>query len=162
MLTMLIGGLWHGANWTFVVWGGLHGFYLWVEKMVDDKTGRITALRSSLQKTFTGFLYALFTFFLVNITWVFFRANSFTKAWDIFRSMFGMHSGEPMLTTLSIIKVAVIIPAMFIVHWLMRNTKVLDVAYKIPWWLLGLVWAVMLLLLMWSQESSSSFIYFQF
>ena len=162
MLTMLIGGLWHGANWTFVVWGGLHGFYLWVEKMVDDKTGRITALRSSVQKTFTGFLYALFTFFLVNITWLFFRANSFPKAWDIFKSMFGMNSGEPILTTLAIIKVAIIIPAMFIIHWLMRNTKVLEVAYKIPWWLLGLVWAIMLLVLMWSQESSSSFIYFQF
>ena len=76
--------------------------------------------------------------------------------------MFGMHSGEPILTTLAIIKVSVIIPAMFIVHWLMRNTKVLEVAYKIPWWLLGLVWAAMLLLLAWSQESSSSFIYFQF
>ena len=73
-----------------------------------------------------------------------------------------MHSGEPILTTLAIIKVAVIVPAMFIVHWLMRNTKVLEVAYKIPWWLLGLIWAILLLLLMWSQESSSSFIYFQF
>ncbi|MBK9568788.1 MAG: MBOAT family protein [Chitinophagaceae bacterium] len=36
MLTMLLGGLWHGANWTFVVWGGLHGFYLWVEKAIAD------------------------------------------------------------------------------------------------------------------------------
>ena len=162
MLTMLIGGLWHGANWTFVVWGGLHGFYLWIEKFVDDKTGKITTLRSSAQKTITGFLYALFTFFLVNITWVFFRANTFTKAADIFKSMFGMHKGEPLLTTLAIIKVAVIVFIMIIVHWLMRNTKVLEVAYKIPWWLLGIVWAALLLLLIWSQESSSSFIYFQF
>jgi len=36
MITMLLGGLWHGANWTFVVWGGLHGFYLWVEKIIAD------------------------------------------------------------------------------------------------------------------------------
>lgn len=162
MLTMLIGGLWHGANWTFVVWGGLHGFYLWVEKFVDDKTGRISAMTSSAQKTITGFLYALFTFFLVNITWVFFRANTFTKAADIFKSMFGLQHGEPLLTTLAIIKVAVIVTAMLIVHWLMRTTKVLEVAYKIPWWLLGIVWTAMLLLLIWSQESSSSFIYFQF
>ena len=162
MLTMLIGGLWHGANWTFVVWGGLHGFYLWVEKIVNDKTGKITAMTSSAQKTVTGFLYALFTFFLINITWVFFRANTFTKAADIFKSMFGMHKGEPLLTTLAIIKVAVIIFIMIIVQWLMRNTKVLDVAYKIPWWLLGIIWAVLLLLLILSQESSSSFIYFQF
>ncbi len=36
MVTMLLGGLWHGANWTFVVWGALHGFYLWVEKAFRD------------------------------------------------------------------------------------------------------------------------------
>jgi D-alanyl-lipoteichoic acid acyltransferase DltB (MBOAT superfamily) len=162
MLTMLLGGLWHGANWTFVVWGGLHGLYLWAEKFVDDRTGRVTALSLSVKKTFTGFLYALFTFFLINITWVFFRANTFSKAWDIFKSMFGMNKGEPMLTTLAIAKVAIIIPLMLLMHWLMRNTKVLDVAYKIPWWLLGIIWSVLLLLLIWSQESSSSFIYFQF
>src|SRR5262249_29261024 len=43
MLTMLLGGLWHGANWTFVAWGALHGFYLWVEKAFRDarkKSGR--------------------------------------------------------------------------------------------------------------------------
>jgi alginate O-acetyltransferase complex protein AlgI len=162
MLTMLIGGLWHGANWTFVVWGGLHGFYLWIEKFVDDKTGKITALVSSHKKTIAGFLYALFTFFLINITWVFFRANTFAKAGDILKSMFGMQKGEPLLSTLAIIKVAVIIPVMLLFHWIMRNTKVLDAAYKIPWWLLGIVWAVLLLLVTWSQESSSSFIYFQF
>jgi D-alanyl-lipoteichoic acid acyltransferase DltB (MBOAT superfamily) len=162
MLTMLIGGLWHGANWTFVVWGGLHGFYLWVEKFVDDKTGKIKALTTSTQKTITGFVYALFTFFLVNITWVFFRADSFQKAANIFKSMFGMQKGDPLLTTLALIKVAVIILFMVIVHWLMRHTKVLELAYKIPWWLLGIAWALMLLLLIWSQESTSSFIYFQF
>lgn len=162
MLTMLIGGLWHGANWTFVVWGGLHGLYLWIEKFVDDKTGKITALVSSNKKTLQGFIYALFTFFLVNITWVFFRAETFTKAWSIFKSMFGLQKGEPLLTSLALVKVAVIIPLMMLFHWLMRNTKVLNVAYKTPWWLLGLMWSVLLLLLIWSQESSSSFIYFQF
>jgi len=162
MLTMLLGGLWHGASWTFVVWGGLHGFYLWVEKLVDDRTGGITALSLSAKKTFNGLLYALFTFFLINITWVFFRADGFTKAWSIFKSMFGMHTGEPVLTTLAVIKVAVIIPVMLLMQWLMRNTKVIDMAYKMPWWLLGIIWSVLLLLLVWSQESSSSFIYFQF
>ncbi|MBC7868240.1 MAG: MBOAT family protein, partial [Gloeobacteraceae cyanobacterium ES-bin-316] len=96
MLTMLLGGLWHGANWTFVVWGGLHGFYLWVEKFIDDKTGSINAMTSSSKKTLFGFIYALFTFFLVNITWVFFRADSFEKAGSIFKSMFGIHNGSPL------------------------------------------------------------------
>lgn len=162
MLTMLIGGLWHGANWTFVVWGGLHGAYLWIEKFIDDRTGKIRAMATSIHKTFTGFTYALFTFFLVNITWVFFRADTFHKAAGIFKSMFGMQKGEPLLTTLALIKVSVIITGMIIIQWLMRNTKVLNVSYKMPWWLLGFCWAVLVILLIWSQESSSSFIYFQF
>jgi alginate O-acetyltransferase complex protein AlgI len=162
MLTMLIGGLWHGANWTFVVWGGLHGLYLSAEKFIDDKTGKISALIASGKRTIQGFMYALFTFFLVNITWVFFRAETFPKAWGILKSMFGMQKGDPLLTSLALIKVAIIIPLMLMAHWGMRNSKVLTLAYNIPWWLLGPAWSLLLLLLIWSQESSSSFIYFQF
>lgn len=179
MLTMLLGGLWHGANWTFVVWGGLHGFYLWVEKAITDfrkeragifataaatNTGE-TGAASQIVKLniFRNFSLALFTFFLVNVTWVFFRASTFSKAWDLLKSMFGVGSqGEAQLTTLAIIKVIVIVTGMLIIHWLMRNTKVLEVVPKVSWWLFGIFWAVLVLLIIWSQESSSSFIYFQF
>ncbi|MGE5107931.1 MAG: MBOAT family O-acyltransferase [Sphingobacteriales bacterium] len=179
MLTMLLGGLWHGANWTFVVWGGLHGFYLWVEKVIADirkdkvmpiavtPAGEVGVLgpvpETFKPKTFRNFSIALFTFFLINVTWVFFRASNFKDAWALLTSMFGlMKGGEPMLTTLAIIKVSVIVTIMVIVHWLMRNTRALDVAAKLPWWVVGIFWSVILLLLIWSQESSSSFIYFQF
>jgi len=154
--------LWHGASWTFVVWGGLHGLYLGLEKFIDDKTGKITQLVLSHKKTIAGFIYALFTFFLVNITWVFFRAQGFKKAWDIVRSMFGMQNGEPLLTTLALLKVAVVITLMVVFHWLLRNTTVMQAAAKLPWALVGTLWAMMLLLLVWSQESTGSFIYFQF
>lgn len=173
MITMLLGGLWHGANWTFVVWGGLHGFYLWVEKFLKDKTNKQDAMPAyvqssvvpnlNLSKSAKGFLYALFTFFLINVTWVFFRATNFKDAWSLLTSMFGfMKAGEPVLSTLAILKVMIIITFMVIAHWLMRDTKVLDVIAKKPWWLVGIFWAIILLLLIWSQESSSSFIYFQF
>jgi D-alanyl-lipoteichoic acid acyltransferase DltB (MBOAT superfamily) len=180
MITMLLGGLWHGANWTFVVWGGLHGFYLWVEKAIADYRKGVVNLIAVTPAVEVGALggtvpeilktnnlknlgIAIFTFFLLNVTWVFFRSATFTKAWDLLKSMFGFAvKAEPMLTTLAIIKVSVIVIIMLISHWLMRNKKVLEVAYKIPWWLLGIIWSVLLLLLIWSQESSSSFIYFQF
>ncbi len=173
MITMLLGGLWHGANWTFVVWGGLHGFYLWVEKFLKDKTNKQDAMPAyvqssvvsnlNLSKSAKGFLYALFTFFLINVTWVFFRATNFKDAWSLLTSMFGFMKGvEPVLSTLAILKVMIIITFMVIAHWLMRDTKVLDVIAKKPWWLVGIFWAIILLLLIWSQESSSSFIYFQF
>lgn len=179
MITMLLGGLWHGANWTFVVWGGLHGFYLWVEKAIadfrKDKVAAIAVTPSGevgvlgpvpetfKPKTFRNFSIALFTFFLINVTWVFFRAATFTQAWDLLKSMFGFaENGKAMLTTLAVIKVSVIVFFMVIAHWLMRNTKVLDVIPKLSWWSFGVVWATIVLLLIWSQESSSSFIYFQF
>ena len=103
------------------------------------------------------------TFFFINVTWVFFRSPDFGAAWQLLRSMFsGAPKAEALLTTLSIMKVSVITILLVTFHWLMRNTRVLIVAEKMPWWLLGIIWSVLLLLLIWSQESSSSFIYFQF
>jgi D-alanyl-lipoteichoic acid acyltransferase DltB (MBOAT superfamily) len=180
MITMLLGGLWHGANWTFVVWGGLHGFYLWVEKFFMDLREKRSAVlapvaiavgtkKSSFipdltgNKKVIGFIYALFTFFLVNVTWVFFRSADFSQAWQLLGSMFGQVKGAaPLLSTLAIIKIAVIVSLMVIIHWLMRNSRILEVVRKIHWAVVGVAWAVLILLIIWSQESSSSFIYFQF
>jgi D-alanyl-lipoteichoic acid acyltransferase DltB (MBOAT superfamily) len=179
MITMLLGGLWHGANWTFVVWGALHGFYLWVEKFILDISkpkppthlatapAEIAAVGTPTEahknKTLKNFVLALFTFFLVNVTWVFFRSPDFHSAWSLLTSMFSsVPGGAMLLSTLSMIKITVIIIGVVIFHWLMRDTRVLIVAAKMPWWLLGLLWAVILILLILSQESSSAFIYFQF
>ena len=161
MMTMLLGGLWHGANWTFVAWGGLHGLYLWVEKFFKDRSG-VKSESNATANTLTNFCYAMLTFMLVNITWVFFRSKTFVGSWALLQSMFGMADGKPLLTTLAILKVAIIIPLMVMFHWFLRNTKVLEVAYKLSWVWLSVVWSVMLLLLIWAQESGSSFIYFQF
>jgi alginate O-acetyltransferase complex protein AlgI len=188
MVTMLLGGLWHGANWTFVVWGALHGFYLWVEKAFRDARNKsrgipmfITAenkyvkasfapsfkkpvegtfpLETNHPKNITNFILALCTFFLVNVTWVFFRSADFTSAWRMLHSMFVRNSaGTAVLSYLDIYKVAIITVLLVIAHWLM----VLKVAGKMPWWLLGIVWSAMLILIALSQNASSSFIYFQF
>jgi D-alanyl-lipoteichoic acid acyltransferase DltB (MBOAT superfamily) len=160
MVTMLLGGLWHGANWTFVVWGGLHGLYLWVERFFRERRGGAETHTGS---GWSGVAYALFTYMLVNIAWVFFRSGTFNKAWHMLQSMFGQVSdGKALLTSLALIKVAVVIPVMLLTHWLMRGTSVLEVAHRMRWWGLGLVWAAMILLLVWAQDSGSSFIYFQF
>ncbi|MEO6583499.1 MAG: hypothetical protein ABIO05_04205, partial [Ferruginibacter sp.] len=78
-------------------------------------------------------------------------------------SMFtNVKGGAMLLSNLALVKVAVIVSAMLFFHWKMRNRRVLTVADKLPWWVLGIIWSVMLILLILSQESSSSFIYFQF
>lgn len=172
MMTMLLGGLWHGASWTFVAWGGLHGVYLWVEKFLKDQfaksSPRPAVATATAGITIQGykssaFIYALFTFFLITLTWVFFRATTFSQAWTMLGSMFGIIDGGPaLLTSIAIIKVWVIISITVIVHWWMRDSSVLQLAYKIPWYVVSIVWALMLIALFISQESSSSFIYFQF
>ncbi len=178
MITMLLGGLWHGANWTFVVWGGLHGLFLAVEKMIQDfNKKRVPVVvkqrpvasygisGTQLGRAFSSskLLLALLTFFLVNITWVFFRSPDFTTAWRIFTSMFTeVKGGATLLTSLTIIKIAVIISLMLACHWFMKDRKVLSMTGTVRWWLVGTIWAAMLILLVLSQESTNSFIYFQF
>ena len=176
MITMLLGGLWHGASWTFVVWGALHGIYLCAEKFIKKFERVPTALeekihlsRASLtpdffkNKNFKNFTIAMFTFFLVNVTWVFFRAADFPTAWRMLVSMFGQtKQGAAILPTIDLIKITLVVTLMVIIHWLMRNTTVLQVAQKARWWLVALVWAIMICGIIISQKSGDSFIYFQF
>lgn len=81
MVTMLLGGLWHGANWTFVIWGGLHGAYLAVHKAFLSLNGTGKPVRD--MRFWPGLLKVFVTFQLVCLTWVFFRAADFSSAIDI-------------------------------------------------------------------------------
>ena len=91
LVTMLLGGLWHGANWTFVFWGGLHGMYLvinhaWIE--VAKRIPRIERFRSS--SLGTAFGHGL-TFLAVTVAWVFFRSPTFAGAQSLLAGMTGLH-----------------------------------------------------------------------
>ena len=156
MLTMLLGGLWHGAAWTFIVWGGLHGTYLILERLQKRYLPfKITANN--------GIFLAFLTFTCINLTWVFFRARSFETAWNMIKSMFYMQTdGIKILGTFDVIKVCTVVGALFLCHWVMRNTSMKAVAEKTPSWLLGVGWAVMIFLILISQGSGEQFIYFQF
>ncbi len=160
MLTMLLGGLWHGASWTFVVWGGLHGLYLAAERFL---TGRFAG--AAIAKTWLFRIWlAVVTYLLVNLTWVFFRAEDFGTAWRMITSMFGFapaDAGTP-LPTLWIVQVAVTIVLMVGIHWRMRDTDIESVVKKAPAWLLGVTLAAMLFLIIITQGSGNAFIYFQF
>ncbi len=85
-LTFLIGGIWHGANWTFVVWGALHGLALCIHRLWKTLNIKIPHVMA-----------VFFTFFFVNITWIYFRATSIEKANYIIKSMFGLNGFEPIV-----------------------------------------------------------------
>jgi D-alanyl-lipoteichoic acid acyltransferase DltB (MBOAT superfamily) len=87
MLTMLLGGLWHGASWNFVVWGFLNGLYLSVEKMLGVRVDQPLSWPVKLVRV-------LLTFHLICLTWVFFRAATFEQALYIVS-----HATEALYTT---------------------------------------------------------------
>ena len=157
MTTMLLGGLWHGANWTFVVWGGLHGLYLSVERWLRSRFAGWSPGPLAL------FGLGLLTYFLVNITWVFFRAATFTKAWEVLRGMFGFAvDAKPILAGVHLIAVGVIVGGIVATHWLMRRRTLESLVARTPALVLTLVWALMAFAILIEQGTGNAFIYFQF
>jgi len=157
MATMLLGGLWHGASWTFVVWGGLHGAFLSIERV--------------LRKRFAGYrpgfaaLFALggLTFVLVNLTWVFFRAKTFPKAWSVLSGMAGFNeSAKPILPTVHLAMVALIVGGIVLAHACLRNRTLESLIGRTPAPILSVVWALMVFAIVIAQGAGNAFIYFQF
>jgi alginate O-acetyltransferase complex protein AlgI len=87
MLTMLVGGLWHGANWTFVFWGGLHGIYLVINHFWREICNKLSLRRLK----YFSFLNVLLTFLAVVVAWVFFRAENFGVAKSMINGMVGLN-----------------------------------------------------------------------
>ena len=96
MITMLLGGLWHGAGWTFVIWGGLHGAYLMAYHAWRRAAGRVGRLGrpAPLVGVAMAPLAWLATFLAVVIAWVFFRATDLRSAMSVLHGMVGQHGAQ--------------------------------------------------------------------
>ncbi|MEO1251483.1 MAG: MBOAT family O-acyltransferase [Pseudomonadota bacterium] len=159
MVTMLLGGLWHGASWTFVVWGGLHGAYLAGERLLREMIPEQSWFKSFWFKV----AMAMLTYFLINITWVFFRAQSFGDAATMLLSMFALAEDPKKALYLNEIAPALLVVAgMVATHWRMRSTTKEEIIAATPPIVIAGAWAVMIFAILISQGSDSAFIYFQF
>ena len=160
MATMLLGGLWHGASWTFVIWGGLHGIYLLAERTIKKFVPRRRIWQTFPMVLSLGFL----TYLLVCVTWVFFRAKSFGRAFTLIESMFiGAAEGTAgILHRYDMAVIAVVTVAMLGIHWMLRDTTVAAAARRLPWWVRALILAAMLLGIATVHGEDRAFIYFQF
>lgn len=110
MLTMLLGGLWHGADWTFVLWGGLHGAALCVHKFYlkkfhKDKTGSVHGV--------VRFANIVLTDIFVCFCWIFFRAGSMEEAGLVLRQLFSFRTGVTHIYSWSIVALILVIVATF-------------------------------------------------
>lgn len=101
MVTFLLSGMWHGANWTFLIWGALHGFYYMVGRATERPRRYLASLLlyDRLPDFVRGFVQVFIIFHLVVLAWVFFRAPDLTSAVSILRKI--AHDVPPMLMQLA-------------------------------------------------------------
>ncbi len=159
-LTFLLGGLWHGAGWTFVLWGAFHGAYLSLERLVRKLLG--LPEKPSADTTFVlGLLGRIWIFHVVCFSWILFRSTNLIVVGDILKSL-GKWGGRSELLTGTAIMVLIV---GFLLQFLdgRRPRPVWDAVNRWPAWLQGLLAAVILTLILGVGPTGvAPFIYFQF
>lgn len=158
MITMLLGGLWHGANWTFVAWGGLHGVYLVLQRVLGPLYQRMVRALRIPRAVSDGFLILL-VFHLTCFAWVFFRAQSFGNAWRILSTIAAM--GDLSLAAVDN-KILVIKGGVLIAGLLLAEIVTLRSREESPVRRLAFAAACVWVVLLFGSFSGNTFIYFQF
>lgn len=152
MLTMLLGGLWHGASWNFVVWGGLNGLYLAVHRLAFG------ARVATNEPTLPDVPRILGTFALTCLAWVFFRAATFADATEVLRRIVTMADGSfvsgDALLVLGVLVIVVLID-------IAQRARAERAPRPTPQWALGMA-AACFGVLLFSGGAPEPFIYFQF
>lgn len=157
MLTMLLGGLWHGASWNFVLWGFLHGAYLVAERRLRPLLNAIPMLHGRVGAAMGWAL----TLFLVCLAWIPFRANDMSATWRIFAGALGAND-VPSITVNRDLLVIPVIVCMLAVQRACRDTRLEVWVQRAPWWLVALVALTMFVSILVNTGVSRAFVYFQF
>lgn len=161
LLTMLLGGLWHGANFRFVIWGGLHGLGLVIHKAWM----RYVPLSQSKSRLM-HILGVLITFHFVCFAWIFFRAADMEKVQLLLDKIFNDFNLSLIPQILSSYwKIFAIMFAGYFIHWLPVSFKdsYKNIFVEMPYWIKALAVIVVIILVFQARSSEvQPFIYFQF
>jgi D-alanyl-lipoteichoic acid acyltransferase DltB (MBOAT superfamily) len=159
IIVMFLGGLWHGAAWTFVDWGLLHGFYLVIERFLRT----LFENKSWASRPSTRVLAGFATYGAVCIAWVFFRASDFTVASRMLTGMFGGHPyGDAILSTRELLQIGMVTAGVIAMHWAMRDDSFETSVMRLPAWTIAAIGSGMACAIVFTQGTSNAFIYFQF
>lgn len=158
MATFILSGLWHGANWTFLIWGAIHGVLYLLTKPFSQKT------QSDEIRFYQGFSI-VGTFLLVTVAFLFFRAENISQAGNFMARIFGLKNG---LTVLQLLGITKILPALFFsailfaMEWVQRNKKHgLDIPL-VPLFMRHAIYYFIIAAILFSFQTERIFIYFQF
>jgi alginate O-acetyltransferase complex protein AlgI len=161
MITMFLGGLWHGASLKYIIWGGLHGIGLVINKIWDS------IFKRQLKRTWIGRLFAVFiTFQFVSFCWIFFRAPDLESVKIMLKQIFENFSPGSYMTVLPAYSSALLLMAVgYIIHFLPEKTKesYRGLFIEIPLIAqLAVIFAVAILLFQMRTTEVMPFIYFRF
>ena len=161
MLTMVLGGLWHGASWTFVFWGFLHGLLLIVHRTFRAFCESRPTLKAALETVAGTMLRRAVTFLAVALCWVFFRSQSFDIALEMLNRLATPHAG--LASPLTGWSLAYIVAVFALGHALAHTGAWKAMTARLPAPAVGMGYAAVLsVALMLAPGTSKSFIYFQF
>jgi D-alanyl-lipoteichoic acid acyltransferase DltB (MBOAT superfamily) len=152
MATMLLGGLWHGANWNFVIWGGYHGAVLAIERAVWGREAKKGSVRIPL---------TVLTFGITCVGWVFFRAKTLSGALYVVSQMFSGESGSWLLGPVEInLALAALLVALAEEYW----SVLTRLGSQAPLWVrtAATVAALLAIELFTASDRTIPFVYFQF
>lgn len=163
-IIFLVSGFWHGANWTFILWGGLNA--LFILPSIIFKTNRNNmdiVAKGKISPNFKEFFQIVYTFLLASFAWIFFRSESLSQAFSYINKMFNsIHLPDLSIFNLSLFPLLLLL---ILVEWKGRenNYAIEKLFYKsktcIRW---GFYYILIILMLVFGQKNSQEFIYFQF
>lgn len=170
LLTFLTSGLWHGANWTFVLWGGIHGLYQIIENTIKSAWKKHHPQTPAKHPKTVHTLQTLLTFCLVAYAWMFFRANSITDAIYITTHLFQGYNWQQALidTSMSYLSVAktllAIVVLMLYDYFSLKKDLLSEMSkLKLPLrWLIYIAVTVLIIILSLHNGIKQEFIYFKF
>ena len=158
MLTMLLGGLWHGSSWNFVIWGGIHGLVLSFEKYLKSNQ----KLQLSNKLNFLGYPI---TFSIVLLSWIFFRSQDFNSAFLAIKTIFQFNFSSPFIANTSTIVNSIIvlfIGILFDLYLFKKQIHLENFATKFSVLKIAIISSLIILLINIFYSTSNNFIYFQF
>lgn len=165
-LTFLVSGLWHGAEWTFVIWGGLHGLYLVYANITKkQRDGFNTAIGFDKAPGLYQFTQIIITFILVLFGWIFFRANNTSDAFLIIKNIFASNSGEvnlfriPADFTIALVSIGLLMFVEIFEEKIQLYEKLKQLSRPVKWALLAILLISIFVFGMWESQD---FLYFQF
>jgi D-alanyl-lipoteichoic acid acyltransferase DltB (MBOAT superfamily) len=163
MLTMLLGGLWHGADWKFVIWGALHGFYLVLQRLIGKRWDRLRkALR--IPNAINNVVLIAVVFSLTCLAWIFFRANSTADEFYIIQRILSFEDFHPasIRNKVLVAKVAVLIFILLVIEAADRRFDMESLLLKSPAFRVAAFATLLWLIALFGTFGSTTFIYFQF